>query len=398
VQAKLPALANQPSALLPKFGTTPLGLYVHVPFCSSTCDFCAFYQEQPERAELDRFLAGIEREIDLAGPRRPADTVFWGGGTPSALPARDLDRLGHAVLDHLGTPPREWSVELAPSSVRPDKLAVLRDLGVTRVSLGVQSFDEKTLAALGRRHSPAQIRAALDAIRAAGFDNFNLDLIFAAPGQSRDAWLADLAEAVRHQPAHLSTYCLTFEEDTALWLKLSKGQVRPDPQADAALYETTWDFLAAAGYPQYEISNYARPGRACIHNLNTWAMHEWVGLGPSAASQFASQRYANPADMNRWLAGLAAGMPERVDVVPLTPALLAADSLIFGLRQNAGVDLATLAARFPEFNLSALDPLWRDLAAEGLLEQSDSILRLTRSGRLLADRVGVAILEAVEKI
>jgi oxygen-independent coproporphyrinogen-3 oxidase len=399
VQAKLPPPQKRPHAPSTNAaisGTGPLGLYLHVPFCASTCDFCAFYQEQPERAELDRFLAGIERELELAGPRRPAKTVFWGGGTPSALPARDLDRLGRALLAHLGAPPREWSVELAPSSVRPDKLAVLRDLGVTRVSLGVQSFDEKTLAALGRRHSPAQVNAAIGAIRAAGFDNFNLDLIFAAPGQSLAAWLADLAEAVRHAPAHLSTYCLTFEEDTALWLKLARGQVRPDPHADAALYEATWDFLAAAGYPQYEISNYARPGRACIHNMNTWAMHEWVGLGPAAASQFAGRRYANPADLHRWLAGLAAGQLDHVDVVPLTPTLLATDSLIFGLRQNAGVDLAALAQRFPAFNFAALDPLWRDLAAEGILNQSDSILRLTRSGRLLADRVGVAILEAVE--
>jgi oxygen-independent coproporphyrinogen-3 oxidase len=422
VQAKLPAppppVFNRPSDQSDSLGLPAtadgLGVYVHVPFCSSTCDFCAFYQEQPERAELDRFLDGIERELALVGPRQPAETIFWGGGTPSALPARDLERLGRALLAHLGAPPREWSVELAPSSVRPDKLAVLRDLGVTRVSLGVQSFDEPTLAALGRRHSPAQAHAAIDAIRAAGFDNFNLDLIFAAPGQKLSAWLADLAEAVRLGPAHLSTYCLTFEEDTALWLKMSRGQIRPDPHADAALYEATWDHLAATGYPQYEISNYARPGRACIHNLNTWAMREWVGLGPSAASQFQGRRYANPSDLNRWLAGLASGQPERVDVVPLTPTLLATDALVFGLRQNAGVNLTALFARFPEFNFPALEPLWRDLADEGLLEYAPdpsaeqtafssstlsapfSVLKLTRPGRLLADRVGVAILEAVE--
>jgi len=417
VQAKLPAFSFPEGGTLSRHSPRPaisrtgpaapprsaqitpdpgLGVYLHVPFCASTCDFCAFYQEQPERAELDRFLAGIERELALAGPRRPAETVFWGGGTPSALPARDLDRLGRVLLDHLGAPPLEWTVELAPSSVRPDKLAVLRDLGVTRLSLGIQSFSEKTLAALGRRHSPAQGYAAIDAIRAAGFDNLNLDLMFAVPGQPAADWLTDLAEAVRLDPAHLSTYCLTFEEDTALWLKLARGEVRPDPLADADLYETTWDFLAAAGYPQYEVSNHARPGRACIHNLNTWAMGEWVGLGPSAASQFQGRRYANPSDLNRWLTGLATGTPDYVDIVPLTPTLLATDALVFGLRQNAGVDLANLAARFPAFDFAALDPLWLDLADENLLEQSGPILRLTRPGRLLADRVGVGILEAVE--
>jgi oxygen-independent coproporphyrinogen-3 oxidase len=363
-----------------------------VPFCASTCDFCAFYQEAPHREDLDRYLEGIERELALADPGRAADTIFWGGGTPSALPARDLMRLGRALLDHLGAPPREWTVELAPSSVKADKLEALRELGVNRISLGVQSFAPATLSALGRRHAPAQVYGAIDLIRAAGFDNLNLDLIFAVPGQTPAEWLADLAEAVRLAPAHLSTYCLTFEEDTALWLKLARGQVRPDAEVDAALYEATWDFLDAGGFRQYEISNYARPGRKCAHNLDTWAMAEWVGLGPAAASQFRGSRYANPSDLTRWLAGINAGKLERVDEVALTPALLARDALVFGLRLNHGVDLGALVERFPDFDFAALDSLWRDLIADGLLEKSVNIIRLTRAGRLVADRVGVGIL------
>ncbi len=391
-----PALAEPAGPLAGSEQAAGLGLYVHVPFCASTCDFCAFYQEQPERAELDRYLDGIECELALAGPLPRVETIFWGGGTPTTLPARDLERLGRALLDRLPSAPLEWTVEMAPSSVKVDKLAALRDLGVNRISLGVQSFRPETLNALGRRHSPAQIYAAIDAIRAAGFENLNLDFIFAAPGQALTGWLADLAEAVRLAPAHLSTYCLTFEEDTALWLKLSRGQVKPDVQVDADLYEATWDFLGAAGYAQYEISNYAQPGRACRHNLSTWAMGEWFGLGPSAASQFRGRRWGNPSDLNRWLNGLAAGKPECVDEVKLTPALLAADALIFGLRLNAGVNLATLAARFREFDFTALDPLWRELEDEGFLERTGSdlsVIRLTRPGRLVADRVGVRILE-----
>jgi len=375
-----------------------LGVYVHIPFCASTCDFCAFYQEAPRREDLDRYLDGIERELALAGPHRAADTIFWGGGTPSALPARDLERLGRTLLDHLGAPPREWTVEMAPSSVKADKLEVLRDLGVNRVSLGVQSFSPDTLAGLGRRHSPAQVYAAIDAIRAAGLDNLNLDLIFSVPGQTQAAWLVDLAEAVRLAPAHLSTYCLTFEEDTALWLKLSKGQVRPDIQVDAALYEATWDFLEAARYRQYEISNYSRPGGECAHNLDTWAMQEWVGLGPAAASQFQGKRYANPADLERWLKGITAGKMDRVDEVALTPSLLATDALVFGLRLNCGVNLALLAKRFPAFDFPALDLLWTELVEDGLLEKSGGVIRLTRAGRLVADRVGVKILEDVENL
>jgi oxygen-independent coproporphyrinogen-3 oxidase len=375
-----------------------LGLYVHVPFCSSTCDFCAFYQEEPKREDLNRYLAGVERELALAVPHRAADTIFWGGGTPSALSARDLERLGQALLKHLGTSPKEWTIEMAPSSVKADKLAVLRDLGVNRISLGVQSFSEATLAALGRRHSPTQVYAAIDAIRAAGFDNLNLDFIFSVPGQTESAWLADLREAVHLAPAHLSTYCLTFEEDTALWLKLARGQVRPDPLADAALFETTWDFLENAGFHQYEISNFARPGRECVHNLDTWKMGEWIGLGPSAASQFQGQRYANPADLTRWLAGIEKGKLEQVDVVALTPALLAADALVFGLRLNRGVNLAELQNRFSNFDFAVLESLWVELIDDGLLEKSGGTIRLTRPGRLVADRAGVKILEAAEGI
>ena len=373
-----------------------LGIYVHVPFCASTCDFCAFYQEAPKREDLDRYLDGIERELALAGPHRPADTIFWGGGTPSALPARDLERLGRTLLDHLGATPREWTIEMAPSSVKPDKLEVLCDLGVNRISLGVQSFDPATLAGLGRRHSPAQVYAAIDAIRAAGFENLNLDFIFSVPGQSPAAWLADLAEAVRLAPTHLSTYCLTFEEDTVLWLKLSKGQVRPDIQVDAAMYETTWDFLEAAGYHQYEISNYAQPGRECAHNLDTWAMQEWLGLGPAAASQYQGRRFANPPDLERWLKGVNAGQLDRVDEVALSPTLLATDALIFGLRMNRGVNLDELEKRFSEFDFAALEAVWRDLQENGLLEKTGGVLRLTRAGRLVADRVGVKILETVK--
>ena len=404
MQAKLPPpsrprLGRIRRKIRPPGARHPLpGIYLHVPFCASTCDFCAFYQEEPRRDDLDRYLDGIAHELALTIPPGPVDTIFWGGGTPSVLVARDLERLGRTLLDHFGKAPREWTVELAPSTVKADKLKALRDLGVNRLSLGVQSFDPATLTALGRRHPPKQIYGAIDAIRAAGFENLNLDLIFSVPGQSSKTWMADLAEAVRLAPAHLSTYCLTFEEDTALWLKLAQGKVRPDPQTDASLYEATWDFLATAGFHQYEISNYAKRGRECLHNLSTWAMGEWIGLGPSAASQFRGQRYANPPHMKKWLAGIEHGKLARVDEVALTPAILAADALIFGLRLNEGVNLKKLAVRFANFNFKKLEPLWKNLIEEGLLEKAGAVIRLTRSGRLVADRVGVAILEAAEKI
>jgi oxygen-independent coproporphyrinogen-3 oxidase len=372
---------------------TPLGLYVHVPFCASTCDFCAFYQTSPTAEAVAKFLHSLALEADLAAWTRPVTTVFWGGGTPGLLAPRDLLKLGETVRGRLGGTPVEWSVELAPASVTDARLAALREAGITRVSLGVQSFQPALLEALGRRHTREQALRAYARVRAAGFASVNLDLIFAVPGQDETAWRADLREAVALAPDHISTYCLTFEEDTALWVKLSRGQVKRDINIEAEFYELTWAELAAAGYAQYEISNFARPGHACLHNFNTWRMHEWVGLGPSAASQHAGWRGANVSDLEKWSVQVAAGGRMTEQRVQLTPALLAEDALIFGLRMNEGVNFAALRARWPGAPWAAADALAGRLAAEGLAERAGDSLRLTSRGRLLADAVGAEILE-----
>ncbi|MDP0499133.1 MAG: radical SAM family heme chaperone HemW [Verrucomicrobiota bacterium JB022] len=375
----------------------PLGLYLHVPFCARACDFCNFYQEAPKRQELDRYLAGIERELQLRPPSRPVDTVFWGGGTPSLLAAKDLERLGRAMLAALPQPPQEWTIEMAPSTVKADKLEVLRELGVNRISMGVQSFDPVLLDRLGRSHSPKQVYHAIELIRAAGFDNLNLDLIFAVPGQTLDSWEADLREALRQEPQHLSTYCLTFEEDTALWVKLQKGQTTKLSIEDESDYYTrAWEVLEGEGLPQYEISNFARPGRACRHNLNTWAMHEWLAYGPSASGQFGGRRWTNAPNIDQWLQGVESGQPAEQEIVPLTPQSLLADALVFGLRMNEGVDLAERESRFGLPLPDALRTLFDDLTEEGLMTQEGRRVALTLEGRLLADRIGTAILEALE--
>lgn len=372
----------------------PLGLYLHVPFCASTCDFCAFYQTTPTAKLVESFLAGIRREAELVSWTRPVTTVFWGGGTPGLLAADDLRRLGALVQGVARGTPAEWTVELAPASVTPERLAALREIGVTRVSLGVQSFQPELLDALGRQHTREQIDRAYGRIRDAGFASVNLDLMFALPGQTAEEWAADVRTAVALAPDHLSTYCLTFEEDTKLWVKLSEGRVKLDPEHEARLYEATWAQLAAAGYAQYEVSNFARPGHACRHNLNTWHMNEWVGLGPSAASQQAGVRGANVADLDRWQALLAAGQRVTEDRVALTPALLAEDALIFGLRMNAGVDVAAWRARAPGAPWAEVEGLLERLVADELAVRAGSTVRLTDRGRLLADSVGAEMMSA----
>jgi oxygen-independent coproporphyrinogen-3 oxidase len=375
--------------------TTPVqtatALYLHVPFCASSCDFCSFYQEQPKRGEIDRYLAAIERELELHPPGR-VETAFWGGGTPGLLPADDLRRLGHAMTRAAGQP-GEWTVELAPSSVRADKLAALKEIGVTRVSMGVQSFDDLTLDALGRRHSPKQIMEAWELIEAADFASRNLDLIFAIPGQDEQRWTEDLRRAIELQPDHLSTYCLTFEEDTAMFVKLSQGKVKIDRELEARLYRQTWEQLEANGYAQYETSNFARPGHACRHNLITWEMGSWIGYGPSAASQWGQRRWTNPANLDQWIKGIEAGTPVLEQVKDLSAADLLCDALVFGLRLNAGVNPAALAARFATPLPARVTHLFEALVEEGLMEAAGSQVRLTGEGRMRADAVGVSILE-----
>ncbi len=422
----------------------PLGVYVHVPFCATTCDFCAFYQTVPKADAVPRYIAAVRDEmalVDLGGdvggggrglltppqaiseagrgqstagfgdpalqvadarqtrsgvPRRRVDTAFWGGGTPGLLRASELEQLGRAMVDFCGgNAPTEWSVEMAPATVTAERLSVLRALGVTRISLGVQSFNEALLDALGRQHTPKQIYRAYDLIRAAGFPSVNLDLMFALPNQDETQWRADLAEVVRLAPDHLSTYCLTFEEDTALWVKLSQGKVKLDPEKEAAFYLRTWEFLDGVGFAQYEVSNFARPGHICRHNLNTWRMSEWIGFGPSGASQFAGWRASNPPDLVQWHADIAAGRRATADRTALTPELLAADSIIFGLRMNEGVSLPELRAKFPSAPWESLHDFLPKLIAEGMLVDSpEGRVCLTPRGRLLADAVGAEVLEA----
>jgi oxygen-independent coproporphyrinogen-3 oxidase len=377
---------------------SPLGIYVHVPFCASTCDFCAFYQQQPTASDVSRFLAGIAREAEFVNWTQPVTTVFWGGGTPGILAPRHLEQLAEIVRMRCGGAPEEWTVELAPGSVTDARLAVLRAAGVTRVSMGVQSFQPALLDALGRQHTREQVFTAYDRVRAAGFHSVNLDLMFALPGQTAEEWAADVREAVSLAPDHLSTYCLTFEEDTKLWVKLSQGRVKLDPDFEATLYQATWAQLEDSGFAQYEISNFARPGHACLHNVNTWRMHEWVGLGPSAASQHAGMRGANIADLEKWLGHLERGERATEDRVTLSASLLAEDALIFGLRMNAGVDLDPWRRRAPDAPWPMVEDTLATLAAAELLVRDGDVVRLTNRGRLIADSVGAEIMAAFDPI
>lgn len=377
-----------------------LGIYVHVPFCGSACDYCAFYREAPHKASVEAWLAGIEKELALVPFPRAAETFFVGGGTPGVLSAGNFSRLAKMLLRaNGGNAPAEWSVELAPGTVKPDKLRALRDCGVNRISLGVQSFDAETLALLGRRHAPKQIFSAYEKIRSAGFDNVNFDLIFAVPGENPLRWENDLATAIKLLPEHLSAYCLILEEDAPLLARLKKsGKFNPEeksPEREAELYLKTWDQLSAAGYEQYEVANHSRNGKKCIHNFNTWKMAEWLGFGPSAASQCGEKRFRNPANLALWLEKITDGVPAHEEIEKLSATQLFEDAMIFGLRLAEGFDLSELSQRFGVPAGTHLADLGKDLREAGYLESGvpEDIWRPTKRGLLVADAIALKILE-----
>jgi oxygen-independent coproporphyrinogen-3 oxidase len=368
-----------------------LGLYVHVPFCSTTCDFCAFYQEKPSKKGIDAYFAGLRDEICRFPPDRPFSTVFIGGGTPGLLKADQLKELCSLVSSYDLGANVEWSIELAPSEITPEKMDVLRQGGVSRISLGVQTFNPKFMDALGRQHPVEKTFKAYRWIREAGFTSVNLDLLFGAPGQSLQDWEGDLAQAVELAPDHLSTYCLTFEEDTAMFVRLSQGKVKIDHEREAEFYEFAWDYLPKHGYGQYEVSNYAKPGHACRHNLNTWAMNEWIGYGPSACTQYQGVRTKNIANLEEWAKGMQPGnLPKFIEEETLSSTDFAQDAVLFGLRMNQGISIPAIAKKFdvPIDQFLGMTHFLDRLVDEGLATKPNSgSYVLTKQGRILSDAI-----------
>ena len=372
-----------------------LGIYIHVPFCSSTCDFCAFYQERPSKKKIESYFIGIEREMNDANLTRSIDTVFIGGGTPGILKPDELVRLCELIKGLGLQKGAEWTIELAPNEVTLEKLSVLKECGVNRISLGVQTFDPKLMDALGRRHGPEKVFHAYDLIRETGFKSVNLDLIFGIPHQTLEEWEADMEKAVELKPNHLSTYCLTFEEDTALYHRLAKGELSIDPEREATFYEHAWEFLPSRGYLQYEVSNYALDGFACVHNLNTWKMNEWVGFGPSACSQYQKKRWKNPSNLEIWESGVTNGfsLNDYEDFSELTDESVAEDAILFGLRMNQGINLREIAERFQltEQYIYNLVNFFENLEKEGLAVQNQNWISLTQEGRIRTDAISAEI-------
>ena len=357
-------------------------LYVHIPFCPKVCPYCSFYKEASDRNKTRGFLDSVLAEADRhSGQLRP-QTIFFGGGTPTALSTPQLEYLVGGLRDRINLfHLEEFTVEMNPATVSMEKAAVLRKLGVNRVSMGVQSWDAGLLATLGRVHSAHQARRSYEILREAGFENINLDLIFGIPGQTREQWRASLEKTIALDPSHISAYCLTYEEDTEYFLRMSRGQYHPDESLDAELFEMTIDTLEDAGFCQYEISNYSRPGRECRHNLGYWLGADFLGLGPSAFSTVGCDRWKNVSDTTAYVSAIEAGGDPADFREALTDRTRQAECIAFSLRTNRGVPFDFLPSSEAEA-----------FANIGLLARDDGRWHLTRKGKLLADSVAEAFI------
>jgi len=332
------------------------------------------------RAFLDALLAEV-RSHAAAYPIEP-ETIYFGGGTPSMLSIGELDYLLGGLRDCLPLDRvREWTFEVNPATVSPAKAFRLRELGVNRISIGAQSWDDGILKTLGRAHTAGQAAGTYRLLREAGFGNINLDLMFAIPGQTREQWRDSLRQTIALAPAHISAYCLTYEEDTRYFERLQAGEFHRDDECDAAMFEEAMDLLQAAGYGQYEISNYARPGRESLHNFGYWNGDDYLGFGPSAFSTVGARRWQNVPDSAAYTARIAAGAPAVSFQETISEKTRTGETLAFGLRTHLGIPAQAAAPWEAELV---------ELRALGLLESRDGRLRLTRRGKLMADSVAEA--------
>jgi oxygen-independent coproporphyrinogen-3 oxidase len=374
------------------------GLYLHIPFCEHKCIYCDFYSLAPTEERMDgdammsSFVEALRTEIRLrAGSTEPGttwDTVFFGGGTPSLMRAEQMAAiLGDLRSSYSIDASAEITMEANPGTVTEERLAVFRQAGINRISFGVQSFHEDELRFLTRIHSPEQAEESIRAARRVGFEDLNIDLMFSLPGQTLERWTVTLERALALEPTHLSCYSLIVEPNTPLLRMVESKQVALlDPAADAELYEYTMMRMRSEGYEQYEISNFARPGRRSRHNDNYWNHGPYLGFGPSAHSFRSPVRSWNIANVSTYLARLSEGQAPTSGEERLGREQLMTEAVFLGLRSD-GIDLERFERDFGRRLTDEHRPFVDDLLSEGLATLERGVLRLTAKGYVVCDEV-----------
>ena len=369
------------------------GVYLHIPFCKSRCSYCDFATDVYRGSDaVEKYVDALckeitEFQIPAAQPDNLIDTIYFGGGTPSLLSPEQVEKIIYAIDEvFLLSGTNEVTIEMNPATVTPEKLDAYRKLGINRASFGVQTFNERDLKLLARGHDANDARQTYRMLREAGFANISFDLIAGLPGQTMEDWSRNLDEASALEPEHLSLYLLEIHESTPLAEQVRSGRRTPiDEELAAEMYELMIDRLEAAGYEQYEISNFAKPGFESRHNVKYWFLDPVYGFGVSAHSFDGTQRYANERDTAKYVelinaAGDAEVSRESVD--------LASEFAFLGLRLSSGIDLAQHERRF-EKNLAVAV---HDQIMSGLVEISEGRLRLTRKGMLYSNEVFVELI------
>ncbi len=367
----------------------PLGLYLDFPFCISRCAFCNFDIQGYRPAWSERYLAALHREIDLsAGLHVDSSTVvtslYLGGGTPTLhAPAELAALLEQCKRTYPVAEDTEVTLEAHPATVNLEKMKACRAVGINRLSIGIQSLSDEMLRLLGRHHTAAEARSAFEAARLAGFDNIAIDLIFALPGTTLSDWQETVSAALSLGPDHLSLYALSIEEGT---LFHRKGVIPASDDVAAAQYRWAQHRLADAGYLQYEISNFARPGMACRHNRLYWDRDDTIGFGLAASSYVQGKGWENPDILTTYLDAIEGGRLSVSEAEIFDEARVRLDRILFGLRKSEGIPVSWMAAD------SAMWQTAERLVNENLLERTSDRIRLTPRGMLLADPVAVALM------
>jgi oxygen-independent coproporphyrinogen-3 oxidase len=366
-----------------------VGCYVHIPFCDSICPYCDFAVVLYRETQVDRYLSALLREIRNAPHRERLQSLYLGGGTPSALPLTALEKILSAVFQQFSTTPGglECTLEANPARNQRD-IAAWREAGVNRLSIGVQSFDDADLHRLGRAHSSREAIEFYEAARSAGFTNISIDLIAGAPGQDRATFERTLATALSLSPDHISIYGLTVEEGTpyAAWHRRDPNAF-PDDDAMATLLECAHDTLNTTGFDHYEISNFARPGFESAHNTGYWRQRDCLAFGVSAAGYESGVRYRNHRNFEAYCRALESGASVRAEEEQLDADAHLGEAAMLALRTKEGIEYDDFLRRFGVRATDVYEAALKKCMAAGLLEQDDRGARLTRRGRLLANTV-----------
>lgn len=379
-----------------------MGLYVHIPFCQHKCSYCDFYSVVTLEA-MERFTEALVREIRMRAEQEHHDaaveTIFWGGGTPSLLECTQAEQIATALrCSYPLASSYEWTIEANPGTITLEKLRCYRELGINRISFGVQSFDRRELEFLERIHSAQQAEEAVELARRAGFDNINLDVIYALPGQDIETYRQTLERVGSLAPEHISAYSLVYEHGTPLYRQLQRGAIIPlDEDQEATFYSMTVDLLAQWGYRQYEVSNFARPTRECRHNLLYWHRGEYVGFGPSAHSHLGNVRWSNVRSLRQYVDAIERGSLPVVASEYLTIEQQRAECIFLGLRAD-GIDLDEFARAYGIWlDHGELGEILSEWQRNGWAQCERRRLRLSARGYALCDALTLELLDAIER-